>query len=95
MTNKVLITGGASGLGFALAKACLTQGDEVVICDINSSSGDNAVRALSAFGPVTFVRCDITQQTDVDALFAELTNQWGTLDVLINNAGNCLKLLSQ
>ena len=87
MIQDVLITGGASGLGFALAKQYLRDGARVLICDLNEQSGQAALDALSELGDITFARCDITNQADVDELVAKVQDTWGKLDILVNNAG--------
>ena len=87
MTKHVLITGGASGLGLALAKQYLSRGDKVLICDVNQQAGEEALGSLSRWGDAQFVRCDITSQADIDHLLDQVKTNWGTLDILVNNAG--------
>ena len=80
----VLVTAGGSGIGRAIAEAYLAQGAKVHICDLSQPMLD----AFQALHPgLTTSRCDVSDATQVDALFAELKQQHGRLDIVINNAG--------
>ncbi len=74
---RVLVTGGASGLGAALAAACVARGDEVLVGDLD---------VVPAPG-VTGRRLDVRSEEDWAAARAWVTEQWGGLDLLVNNAG--------
>lgn len=88
MADHVLITGGASGLGKALALRYAKSGAEVCISDINADAAAEVISLIeNASGSAFFLPCDITQQADVDRLFSTLNERWKTLDVLVNNAG--------
>ena len=88
--KRVLVTGGASGIGAWLVEAFVGQGARVLFCDI----ADDAARAVVArLGPGAahaplYRRCDLTDVDAVRALVAEADAALGGLDVLINNAGN-------
>ena len=86
--RRVLVTGGASGLGAALAAAYAERGDDVLIGDINEPSGDTPVeeRGTSLSKP-HFVHLDVRSDADWAAALAWVTENWGGLDVLVNNAG--------
>ena len=83
--QRVLVTGGAGGIGLAITRAFVATGARVHIAD---PDGDalGAVTA-SAAPSVTGTVCDITDTTTVAAMFEDLTRELGGLDVLINNAG--------
>ncbi|MGU3384141.1 SDR family NAD(P)-dependent oxidoreductase [Methylobacterium sp. D53M] len=88
--KRVLVTGGASGIGEGLVEAFVGQGARVLFCDI----ADDAARAVvarlapgAAHAPL-YRRCDLTDIEAVRALVAEADTALGGLDVLINNAGN-------
>lgn len=82
-----LVTGGAGGLGKAIATKYLEAGANVVICDINEERLQQASTELSPMGPFKAVKTDITSQSEVESLFKEIIQQFGKIDVLVNNAG--------
>ena len=82
-----LVTGGAglNGLGFAAAKMLAAQGARVVITDLEGARPGEAAAQLGAqhLGLVV----DVTRKADVDAAIARIVEQFGRIDVLVNNAG--------
>ncbi len=78
---RVLITGGASGLGLALADAFLARGDQVLVGDLADE------RPVSVPERAAYRRLDVRSQQDWDAAAAWVRQEWGGLDVLCNNAG--------
>jgi len=88
LENKVtIVTGGAKGIGFAIASRFAREGARVVVADIDEDSGSRAVEEIGALGAVRFVRCDVGDKDDVDNLVAATVQTWGSIDVLANNAG--------
>ena len=89
LTDKVaIVTGGASGLGRAGALAFALEGARVVVSDIDPQGGEEtAERARAAGGEARFVRADVGQSADVQALVDTTVATMGGLDVLYNNAG--------
>ena len=86
--KTVLITGGASGLGEALALHYAKQGCEVCIADLNSQRGCKVVDSITkAGGAAFFLPCDITNEADIETLKQQLLSCWQKVDVLVNNAG--------
>lgn len=86
--RKILITGAGSGLGEALAKRYAQEGAEICVADINEEGGNAVVEQIQQNGgEAFFVKCDITQQWDVEKLTMKLAERWRSIDVLINNAG--------
>lgn len=79
MSLRVLVTGGASGLGAALVAAFLQRGDRVLVTDL----ADDGVPPDGA----DYLRLDVTSDADWDAARAWVEQSWGGLDVLVNNAG--------
>ena len=88
--KTVLVTAAAgTGIGFAVAKRCAEEGARVVISDHHERRlGEAAERLAEVAGtePATVV-CDVTDQSQVDAMFAAAIESTGGLDVLVNNAG--------
>ncbi len=85
--KAAIVTGGASGIGYAIAEHFLGKGARVAIADIDQDRGDKAVRELSKLGEIRFVRADVGNRADVDALLAAAIDAFGAIDILVNNAG--------
>jgi 3-oxoacyl-[acyl-carrier protein] reductase len=88
--KAVLVTAAAgTGIGFATAKRCAEEGAVVVLSDQHERRlGEAAEQLAETIGarPATAV-CDVTDQQQVDAMFATATKATGGLDVVVNNAG--------
>lgn len=82
--KKALITGGARGIGLAFAKAYIAEGASVAIGDINIDRARQSAKELGA--SAIAVEMDVTQQVSIDRAVAEVVNQLGCIDILINNA---------
>lgn len=80
-----LVTGGARGLGFAIARRFINDGANVVLSDIDEKAGVEAAKTLGA--KAHFVLCDVGDAKAVDALVKETVAKFGALDILVNNAG--------
>ena len=89
LENKVaLISGGARGIGAAVAKIFSQEGAKLVICDILEDEGRKTAEEITAAGgECVFVRLDVTSETDWEQAAAETTSRFGRLDILVNNAG--------
>ena len=88
--KTVVITAAAgAGIGFSAAKRCVEEGARVVISDIHERRLAKAAAALSELAgeAVPGLRCSVTVQEEVDALFAGAIAHLGHIDVFINNAG--------
>jgi NAD(P)-dependent dehydrogenase (short-subunit alcohol dehydrogenase family) len=84
LAGKVgVVTGGASGIGKAIAAAMIAEGMKVVLADIEATRVQAAADDLGAFAVVA----DVSDAADVDALARAAVEQFGTVDVLCNNAG--------
>ncbi|KJV10585.1 3-oxoacyl-ACP reductase [Elstera litoralis] len=81
--RRVLITGGASGIGEEMVRAFVAQGAAVAFLDINETAG----QALAAETGARFVACDLTDIAALRASVAQVESLLGGIDALINNAG--------
>nr|ACX35428.1 BacC [Bacillus sp. CS93] len=87
LTDKtVLITGGASGIGYAAVQAFLNQEANVVVADIDEAQGEAMIRKENN-DRLHFVRTDITDEPACQNAIRSAVDKFGGLDVLINNAG--------
>jgi NAD(P)-dependent dehydrogenase (short-subunit alcohol dehydrogenase family) len=83
-----LVTGGAIGMGYAGVQAFAEAGASVVLSDVNETAGKEATEALRGKGhEVTFVRCNVADESDVAALVDATVATYGRLDAAFNNAG--------
>ncbi|MED3763825.1 SDR family NAD(P)-dependent oxidoreductase [Ureibacillus terrenus] len=89
LTSKVaIITGGASGIGAATAKLFVEEGAKVVIVDVNEEKGKAFEEELkNQGGEALFVQADVTNEEDVQNVFAKAKASFGKVDILFNNAG--------
>ena len=85
--SVAVITGGASGLGLALAHAAQARGCKLVIADIREDALAAAAKALAAGGDVLAVRTDVSRADEVEALAAAAVAKFGKVNLLFNNAG--------
>lgn len=85
--KTVLVTGGGSGIGFAIARHFLQCGAEVFICSRKAERIEKAVQELSLFGKVKGQVLDIREPEQVAQMAEFIGNEAGKLDILVNNAG--------
>jgi NAD(P)-dependent dehydrogenase (short-subunit alcohol dehydrogenase family) len=79
----VVITGGAGGIGLATARRVAAEGAKVVIADVDLTTGQAAAEAVGGL----FIATDVTDDGQVEALFARAHETYGSVDVAFNNAG--------
>ena len=82
--QRVLVTAGAAGIGFAIASTLTGLGARVAICDV---SGEAIAQARTALPKLFACKADVSSDGDVDTMFALVAKELGGLDALINNAG--------
>ena len=88
LENKVaIVTGGAKGIGLAIARRFAFEGARIVIADVDADGGGKAVEQICEFGAARFVRCDVGDRADVENLLTSTVEAWGSVGVLVNNAG--------
>lgn len=85
--RRAVVTGGAGGIGRAIATAYLREGAAVVIADIDADAAAHTADELAAIGTVSAMGCDVTSAADTQALAAEAVRRLGSVNVLVNNAG--------
>jgi 3-oxoacyl-[acyl-carrier protein] reductase len=85
--RTAVVTGGARGIGFAIAQRFITEGARVVLGDLDLDATQAAAKQLGGADVATAVRCDMTDSSDVDALVTRAVDVFGSLDVMVNNAG--------
>jgi 3-oxoacyl-[acyl-carrier protein] reductase len=85
--QTAVITGGAQGLGLAIAERFVEEGARVVLGDVNLEATESAAKQLGGDDVAAAVHCDVTSGDDVDALVAVAVDRFGSLDVMVNNAG--------
>jgi NAD(P)-dependent dehydrogenase (short-subunit alcohol dehydrogenase family) len=89
MSRNVLITGGGSGLGKAMALRYAQEKANLCIVDKDIVGGETVVAQISnSGGSAFFIPCDITVQSDIDSLHATLHAKWQTIDVLAKILSN-------
>jgi NAD(P)-dependent dehydrogenase (short-subunit alcohol dehydrogenase family) len=87
-TKTVVITGAGSGFGRGLALDFAKLGWKVAVSDINMERAEESVRLVNgAGGQGIAIRCDVTKPEEVQGLADAVISKWGTVDIIINNAG--------
>jgi 3-oxoacyl-[acyl-carrier protein] reductase len=88
LKNRVaVITGGARGIGYAIAERMLASGATVIIWDVDQAALSKATTSLSNRGRVFGARVDVTDEASVESAVTSLKNEAGRIDILVNNAG--------
>ncbi len=84
----VLITGGSRGFGLVMARKLAKEGARLVLCSRDETELENARLELAGKGAdVLVIKCDVTVQEQVNDMITNVLNEFGPIDVLINNAG--------
>lgn len=91
ITNKVIIiTGGASGIGKALAYKFAAEGAKIILADINKKCLEEASKNLNCEG----ILCDVTSEKQINFLIKSVSKRFGSIDMFVSNAGVCLGEIS-
>ena len=89
--KNAIVTGAARGMGFAIAKALFEEGARVAIIDVDEKGVAEAARRLGNHGSRVIGRkVDVTDKAGVRGLIQEMKRLWGSIDLLVNNAGGAL-----
>src|ERR1700740_1438890 len=81
--RRAIVTGGASGIGRAIAEDLAAHGARVLVTDINVEDGEAVAKHVSG----VFVRADMSRREHCDAVVARAVDEWQGVDILVNNAG--------
>lgn len=82
--NTILITGGATGIGFALAELLVKEGNKVMICGRRMDKLEEAKRRVPQ---LHIKKCDVSDKAEVEALYGWIDENFREINVLVNNAG--------
>ncbi|MGK5559311.1 SDR family NAD(P)-dependent oxidoreductase, partial [Actinomadura kijaniata] len=84
-----IVTGGASGIGRAVATCLVARGDTVIVTDINEEGAGKVADRLNTLGrgKATAARLDVTDAAAVEELYRGVRAEHGALDLVFNNAG--------
>jgi enoyl-[acyl-carrier protein] reductase I len=84
--KKILITGVLSNrsIAYGVAHACHREGAALAFTYVNEPLKERVSRIAAEFGSVPVLACDVTQDAEIDAVFAALKSEWGTLDGLLH-----------
>jgi uncharacterized oxidoreductase len=82
--NTILITGGATGIGFSLAEAFVKAGNDVIVCGRRESKLEDAKKKLPQ---IHTIDCDLSREGDRRSLFDHMSSTFPDINILINNAG--------
>jgi NADP-dependent 3-hydroxy acid dehydrogenase YdfG len=92
LANKVvLVTGGGSGIGLAVARAFVAEGAQVAIAGRDEAKLSRAAASIAEKGIVTCHRADVSDPQHVHRLVADVSSRLGPIDILVNNAGTNVK----
>jgi 3-oxoacyl-[acyl-carrier protein] reductase len=86
--KSIIVTGSGGGFGEGIAKRLAAEGAQIIVNDINAALGNKVVADIvAAGGTASFYAANVTQSDDVRALVTTAVQRYGTLDVMVNNAG--------
>jgi NAD(P)-dependent dehydrogenase (short-subunit alcohol dehydrogenase family) len=90
--RSIVVTGGASGIGRAIVRRFAAAGAAVVVADLDEAGAEKVAEEVSRErGPrARAIRCDVTDEAQVDAAAELAAAEFGSLDVMVNNAGICV-----
>ncbi len=82
-----IVSGGARGIGKAVARRLLEEGAKVVIADVSDDAGEATAKELETYGDIRYEYCDVGERLDVRNLIAATLDAYGDLQIVVNNAG--------
>jgi NAD(P)-dependent dehydrogenase (short-subunit alcohol dehydrogenase family) len=81
-----IVTGGGQGIGKAIAKRFLEEGLKVVLAEIDEEAGKETESEFKSLGSIEFIQTDVSDENSVKKLIGKTKNDFGDIDVLVNNA---------
>ena len=81
--RTAIVTGGCGGIGLATARRFAEEGARVVVVDLDDDAGERAAEDVSGL----YIRCDVTDAGQVEAMVAKAHSTYGSVDIAFNNAG--------
>lgn len=86
--DLIVVTGGARGIGKAIATRLVAEGARVAIFDVDSEAGNDTASTLAGQAErARFLQCDVTKRREVEGAVEKLVSTWGPISGLVNNAG--------
>lgn len=82
-----LVTGGATGIGESIVRVFHTHGAKVCIADLQDTRGQDVCESLGGDRNACYFHCDVTVEDEVRSAIDFTVNKFGTLDIMVNNAG--------
>lgn len=82
-----LVTGGASGIGESIVRLFRRHGAKICIADLQDELGQSVCESLGGESHASFIHCDVTVEDDVQQAVDYTVNKFGTMDIMVNNAG--------
>jgi NAD(P)-dependent dehydrogenase (short-subunit alcohol dehydrogenase family) len=84
--KTALITGAGGGIGRSIARVYVKEGASAIICGRNEDSLKEAVREITSYGEIEYVKINIVKRNDLKILARRVEEKWNRLDILVNNA---------
>jgi len=91
LKDKVsIVTGGAQGLGKAIALELARRGSNLIICDVNFEAAQKVTEEIRALGRRSLsLKVDVSKMRDINGMVDRVLEEFERIDILINNAGIC------
>ncbi len=85
-----IVTGGAQGLGRAIAIELGRRGSHLIVCDVNLEAAEKVAEEIRALGrKASAIKVDVSVASDIDRMVDYVFKEFGRIDILVNNAGIC------